>query len=285
MSRSSLLIALPLCACLTLFALKGAERASRENSAPQVMRLVLPTEALRLLSGEFSSVVSDYMLLEAMVAYSQAQEGLGKEKGGLKADTVWLENMLDAATDLDPLFYDPYYFAAMTLPWDFGNYDWTIRLLEKGAANLKDDWTLPYYAGFHSYYFLKDFNKASKLLFAAAERPGAPKAFLTSLGSRLGYEGNETAVAISFLEKIIEEVDDALVREEFERRLVALRLIEALEMGVQAYTSKLGKAPESLQELVDAGVTKKIPADPYGGAFYLDEDGGVKTTSNMRPMK
>jgi len=284
MSRAAAAILLLVSVVLTPLALQGVERARSADKTPQAMRVVLPVEVVRLFAGEFSSVVSDYLLLESMVAYAQAQEALGKNRQSLKADTVWLESMLDAATELDPQFYDPYYFAAMTLPWDLGSYEWSIRLLEKGAEALKDDWSLLYYAGFQSFYFLQDYPKASKLLFAASERPGAPKAFLTSLGSRLSYQGNQTAIAISFLEQIIDEIDEAPVREEFERRLVTLKLIDALEKAVSAYAGRLGRYPASLDDLVSEGVVRGLPDDPYGGVFYLDKDHSVKTTSNMRPI-
>jgi len=36
-----------------------------------------------------------------------------------------------------------------------------------------------------------------------------------------------------------------------------------------------------LHELVKYSIIQEIPSDPYGGVFFLDEDGKIKTTSNF----
>jgi hypothetical protein len=39
--------------------------------------------------------------------------------------------------------------------------------------------------------------------------------------------------------------------------------------------------PESVEELLRAGVLSPPPRDPYGGRFYLEPDGQVATTSKF----
>jgi hypothetical protein len=129
---------------------------------------------------------------------------------------------------------------------------------------------------------LHNYKKAAKLLLVSAERPGAPKTFLASLAARLAYEGNETAVAIDFLEKMLDEDLDFKQRQEFQKRLSTLRIIVLLEKAVARYEEVKGEKPVSLAALVKEGVVKSIPMDPYGGKFYLDSNGEVKTSSDLR---
>jgi hypothetical protein len=279
-------IALVSFASVSIVSLNHLDQVAGNISTDQGVFVVLPSEIIKLTSGEFSSVVADYLLLESMVSFAQAREGNKKISQLSKSKIIWLQGLLDASTDLDPYFYDPYYFATMNFPWDLGNYEWTVRLLEKGVSFQLDDWSLAYYAGFQEFFFLHNYQKAAELLLVSAERPGAPKTFLASLAARLAYKGNKTAIAIDFLEKILDEDLDFQQRQEFQKRLSTLRIIVLLEKAVARYEEVNGKKLVSLTALVDEGVVKSIPMDPYGGKFYLDSNGEVKTSSDLRdPLK
>ena len=68
------------------------------------------------------------------------------------------------------------------------------------------------------------------------------------------------------------------------RRIGALRGIWVLEQAVEAYRGRFGFAPADLSELVKRGVLGELPTDPYGGVFYLNDQGKVWTTSDLRPV-
>jgi len=42
------------------------------------------------------------------------------------------------------------------------------------------------------------------------------------------------------------------------------------------------RPPEKIDVLIAKGVINEIPQDPYGGEFYIDKDGSIKTTSELR---
>jgi hypothetical protein len=142
MIRKIFWLALVSFAAVSIVSLNHLDQVAGNISADQGVFVVLPSEIIKLTSGEFSSVVADYLLLEAMVSFAQAREGKKKINQLSKSKIIWLQGLLDASTDLDPYFYDPYYFAAMNFPWDLGNYEWTVRLLEKGVSFQQDDWSL-----------------------------------------------------------------------------------------------------------------------------------------------
>lgn len=54
-----------------------------------------------------------------------------------------------------------------------------------------------------------------------------------------------------------------------------------LEKAVERYKLKFGMMPKNLDKLVAYGIIKGIPSDPYGGKFYLDRKGSIKTSSKL----
>ena len=64
-------------------------------------------------------------------------------------------------------------------------------------------------------------------------------------------------------------------------RAAAFEKILHLEKAVLAYRKRFQTEPKKLEDLVEAGLLVKIPEDPYGGSFYLDNEGRVRTTSRL----
>jgi hypothetical protein len=58
-----------------------------------------------------------------------------------------------------------------------------------------------------------------------------------------------------------------------------------IEQAIAAFKERFQADPEDLGRLVNAGLLERIPDDPYGGTFYLDEQGRVRTTSKLAPVE
>jgi hypothetical protein len=58
-----------------------------------------------------------------------------------------------------------------------------------------------------------------------------------------------------------------------------------IETAVNKYKEKFGILPKTLKDLVQNNLLKEIPKDPYGGVYYIDKDGKVRTTSKMALKK
>jgi len=187
---------------------------------------------------------------------------------------------LDKATDLDPYNMDCYYFAQGLFSDIKPAIPLLNRLLEKGMRHRKQDWYLPFFISANYYFQLNDPIKAAEYLqHAAALNPD--NAIFASLSARMLYQGNQTVTAITYLEGFINETKNPAVRKKLLLRLHTLRAIHLLENAIVAYTKDKGKPPDMLDDLISAGFLNKIPADPYGGTFLLDETGRVHTTSKM----
>ena len=175
--------------------------------------------------------------------------------------------------------YDAYYFAQAALTWEVGEYRAANELLEYGMQYRTWDWYLPFFVGFNSAYFLKDYKSAGHYMQMAANLSGNP--LFTTLAARYYYEAGQTDLGIIFLETMEKGAKDAKVRKLYATRREALIAAKELEAAVARYRERFGRLPPDLGELVAVGILLRIPADPYGGRFYLAANGVVRSTSKF----
>jgi hypothetical protein len=229
---------------------------------------------------DYDGLAADFMFLKGLVFLGSTVERLERPRVH-RDEWLWLNDLLQVTTTLDPYFQDPYYFANAFLSWDGKMVAETNELLDRGIRYRSWDWLLPFYAGFNSFYFLHENERASQYFAEALRRPGASP-MLASLASRLAYQASRTESAIGVLEEILKDTQDPLTRQEYEKRILALRGVLYLETAVQQYRERFGEAPTALYQLIAGQIITRLPQDPYGGDFYLDRDGSVKTTSDLR---
>jgi len=244
--------------------------------------VVLPAPILRVASLEYDALTSDWLYLKALIFYGSTFDGNKRRKLN-DWEYTWLYSILNTVTDLDPYFLDPYFLANGVLAWEAGRVRETNVFLEKGIRYRNWDYWLPFFVGFNYYYFLGDTAKGSEYMMMASRRPGADP-FFGFFAGRLAYKANKTENAIIFLEGMLKTTKDETLNKDYQLRLSALRNILYLENAVKVYRSKNGVNPESLSVLIEHRLIDGIPPDPYGGRFYLDKDGSVKTTSDLRTV-
>ena len=250
-------------------------RSDAKNA--QSRGLILPPLVVKLLAMEYKTVTADFLFARASQYFGGK---ITRKEAATSIDMQWLYSNLIVITDLDPYFEDPYYFGNALLTWGVGMYAQANRLLEKGVRARTWDWQLPFYLGFNKFYFLNDNAGGAEFIKIAAQRPGAPS-FLTTLAARLYQQGQKTEIAVAFLQGVIESERDERLKVDYAMRLDALKKILYLERASIAYRKKTGKLPKDLTVLQRDGFISSIPADPYGGMFYIDKDGSIKTTSKM----
>ena len=187
---------------------------------------------------------------------------------------------LYTSSRLDPYNMDTYYISQAVLPWEAGMAKPTIELLEYGFAHRTWDWYLPLFLSFDYAYFLRDYQKAGEYMAKSAEL-NKKQAFFYTLAARYFYEGGRTALAVTYLKELIANERNERIRQLMVTRATALEAILMLEEGVLAFKEHYHRPPENLEEVKRAGFIDKIPADPYGGEFYLNKMGKVRTTSRL----
>jgi len=188
----------------------------------------------------------------------------------------------EVVTRLCPYYYDIYYIANGYLAWDFNDVETANRFLKKGIEYYPQRWIFYLYLGFNYFYFLKDSVQGAYYLIKASELSGRP--FYAHLAAKLLYASGRTEMAIAIVKNMLENTRDEGWRKNLKIRLEALEAIYTIEKAVEAFREKMGRNPVNLQELVKTGFLSSIPKDPYGGEFYVDEAGNVRTTSNLTFM-
>lgn len=243
---------------------------------------IMPPAILRITSLEFRGLASDFLFLKALVFIGSTLERTESPK--VKAwEWKWIYNTLEASTVLDPYFLDPYYLGNANLTWGAGMIREANTLLEKGTSYRKWDHLLPFYEGFNYFYFLGENQKASEALMEAARRNNASPLY-GDLAVKLGYKEKRTENAILFQDYILQHTDDPLLQKEYKTRLKALQGIRVLEKAVDGYRKKIGREPVNLDDLIRMHILAELPKEPYGGTYYIDAHGEIKTTSESHLM-
>lgn len=118
-----------------LLLLDNASRSQRDLPQPSDDGYVLPGPMLRLIAGEFRGLAADAYFLQGLVAYGRTLEQ--RLENPVK-EQAWqrVYELLDAATDLDPYFFDPYYFANASLSRNPAMVPKINTMLEKASISV-----------------------------------------------------------------------------------------------------------------------------------------------------
>src|SRR3989338_3466341 len=84
----------------------------------------------------------------------------------------------------------------------------------------------------------------------------------------------EIKKGIAFLEGLAQSVKDPEQLKWIEIKLKWFKNIVELEGKVEQFRRLYGYAPLDLEKLIEAGLLKEIPADPFGVGYYIDKDSG-----------
>jgi hypothetical protein len=235
-------------------------------------------EVLRIASADHRSLIAEYAVVKVLFYFGT----LFEKKSNQVVERPEFYNMfktLEKAVRLDPYNMDTYYFMQAAFTWELGRARDVNKVLAYGMKYRTWDYQLPFYIGFNSAFFLKDYKKAAVNMKRAAELSG--NQLYTTLAARYFYESGQTDLGIAFLETMEKEAKDKDVRRVYELRLNALLAVKSLENAVEKFNTMFNRLPADLNELVASGIISNIPADPYGGKFYLDPDGKIRTTSKL----
>lgn len=235
-------------------------------------------EGLKLFSADFQPLIAQLAITRVMFYYGSLVDERFNRSGD-RPEYFQMFKTLEKAIKLDPYNMDPYYFAQATYTWELDRAADVNRLLIHGMKYRTWDHWLPFYAGFNAAFFLKDAEAAASYLRQAAELSGNKT--YASLASRAYYRQGQTGLAIGFLEIMLKNATDEVTRKVYAKRLLAFRAIGQIEEARDRYCSELEVSSVDINDLLSNGYLKKLPEDPYGGTFYLDQSGNVLTTSNL----
>jgi tetratricopeptide (TPR) repeat protein len=194
-------------------------------------------------------------------------------------DYARMSGILHGAVKLDPYNMDAYYFAQSFLTWEVKQYKVANGLLDYGMKYRTWDWYLPFFAGFNSSYFMKDYPAAAKYYQRAGELSGSDLSKL--LAGRYMQASGQTELAITYLSAMEKGERNQAVKKNYQTRLTAFKEVRRIEIALDRYKDARGQLPTTIEQLLQGGFLSPAPVDPYGGQFYLEPDGKVVTTSKF----
>lgn len=235
-------------------------------------------EVFRVAVGDQKLLVAHAAVVKVLVYYGTLIDRINN-KIVLPAEYHNMYTTLQTAVKLDPYNNDSYYFSQGAFTWEVGRAKEVNLMLDYGMKYRTWDPMLPFFAGFNAAYFLKQYEPAAHYMKMAAELSGNP--LFTNLTARYFYESDKSQLGISFLEIMEKGAKDEKVRKLYRLRRTALQAVLNIQAAVSQFKEQNGRLPERIEELIEHGNLKRLPQDPYGGSFYLDKEGTVRTTSKF----
>jgi hypothetical protein len=269
-------LAVPLLAAA--LALLGAwhldlDLADRQLSRPYDVLHVPGSTATRIASLGHAHLASTLYWLSA-VQYI----------GEPKADRRGWEKLLplvDLVTDLDPRHGYAYQTAGIVLS-AAGRIDESNRILLKGMEKGPPMWSLPYYVSFNYWFYQGDYARGAEYARIAARQPGASPN-ISQLALSLSSKSGTPEDALALLEDLRKNVKDEASAAALEKQVklaVLERDAQALERASARFRADRGRWPATLRDLVTEGYVPALPQDPFGGEYFRDEDGRVRSSAN-----
>lgn len=234
---------------------------------------------LRYISADHKELMGASLVMKVIMYYGGIAE---KQQANIVVqppDFIKMSGVLHGAVKLDPYNLDAYYFAQSFLTWDVKQYKLANDLLAYGMKYRTWDWMLPFFAGFNSAYFLKDYKKASEYYKIAGELSGSD--LYQSLAGRYMQESGQTELAIAYLSMLEKTEKNLFVKKGYQVRMAAFKEVRRIELARDRYLASGNTRPITVEDLNRLGLLSPIPEDPYGGKFYFEPDGKVMTTSRF----
>ncbi|HOV61392.1 MAG TPA: hypothetical protein PK349_10060 [Candidatus Hydrogenedentes bacterium] len=262
-------------ALLTMF---GAQRlADRYRPASGDALLYLPNEhLLTYFTAGLSPVIADMLWLHC-IQYVAIENRTVR-------NFTWLEHMVYTTVRLDPLFRDAYRYGSIFLSALRADAESARSLLRVGMLNRPDCWELPYELA--TLYLLNlrhtpdALRTASYYLALGATRPDAPPE-LASLAANIQKRHNLDDIEEAMWRDMTHHGSQTL-REMAERKLAELEIRRALPIlneRAALFRNRVGRLPETLDELIQAGLLAGAPPQPIPGEYFIAGDGQFYNTA------
>lgn len=252
----------------------------RNKPIEEKLGYVPSIKLLKPLSADQKELVGASLIMKVTMYFGgiigKAQEGKVISE---PPDLQGMSRLLHGAVQLDPYNMDAYYFAQGFLTWDAKQFKVANALLDYGMKYRTWDWYLPFFAGFNSAYFLKDYAKAAEYYKRAGELSGQD--LHKSLAGRYMQESGQTDLAIVYLTAMEKGEKNQALKKNYQVRLSAFHEVRRIEAARDRFKVEHGGLPVSVEQLVQLGLLAPAPVDPYGGRFYLEPSGKVATTSKF----
>lgn len=252
----------------------------RNKPIEEKLGYVPSIKVLKPLSADHKELTGAMLIFKVMMYFGDlVAKQQDPEVATRQLDLQGMSRLLHGAVRLDPYNMDAYYFAQGFLTWDARQFKVANDLLDYGMRYRTWDWYLPFFAGFNSAFFLKDYEKASAYYQKAGELSG--QSLHINLAGRYMQESGHTELALNYLTGMVRTSKNDAIRQVYQTRLKAFQEVRRIELARDRFSAERGAPPASVDQLTQSGYLVPAPVDPYGGRFFFDESGRVSTTSKF----
>jgi tetratricopeptide (TPR) repeat protein len=255
-----------------LVELERARRVSQEL-------LYLPNgKYLKAVSLGHAPLVADFVYIWAIQYYSDYE----------RQDRYrYVEHVFgNVIAELDPAYTDPYWLGALILTTEANDVDAGLRLLDKGFAANPSAWVLPYVAGWECHRAGR-FAQAADYFDLAAKAPGAPASIFRLKAGMTERAGHLREAIARWRDVLDDPRNDAGARAIASRQIRTLTVradIHDLDEAIARYRERIGRLPQALAELAEAGIVRAVPQDPDGKPYDYDPVAGTVSSSAVRVL-
>jgi tetratricopeptide (TPR) repeat protein len=240
--------------------------------------LVTSPNLLKVTSLEYAPLLAD-------VYWTRAVQYYGQKHAGNDPNLMLLWPLLNIATTLDPNLLPAYRFGAMFLsdapPRGAGLPDLAVQLIERGIQANPDYWRFYEDLGFIYYFDKKDYAKASQAFLDGSRNPDA-KIWMKVMAAKIAAEGESFETSAFLWHDVYQSATDPATKQ---GALEHLQLLEAqqdcrqLDKLGDEYEKRFAHRATRIIQFVQAGLLRKVPADPLGFPYELGEDGKASLNS------
>jgi hypothetical protein len=271
-------------AAVVAFAQRGLERTAAPHDRTESILYFPSGEKVKRLWAGFEGLGADIYWLRT-VQYYGGQRAFAKDK---RFDL--LAPLLDITVTLDPRFDIAYKYGAIFLaerkPLGAQDPKAAIALLERGIAAMPESWRMRQHLGYCAFVYLRDSRKAASVLREAAKLPGAPF-WLETVAAQFLAKGGERVAARTIWTDLYQRATTEsvkLIAQVNLKRLDAMAIVDEIGKRVDVFRQSKGRFPQSLDELVTAGLLPKVPKDPAGVPFDYDPETGKVTIARQSEL-
>jgi tetratricopeptide (TPR) repeat protein len=193
--------------------------------------------------------------------------------------------LLNRTTTLDPHFLAAYEYGGIVLPAVDPNQ--AVALLQKGIANNPQEWRLHHQMGY-IHWKQKDYIKAGEAYSNGAKLPGAPP-WMNAMSARMQATGGSRDTAREIYQRMMQEADDANIRQMAELRLAEVDSFDerdAIRQALRQFQSRANRCPANWGELQSELRAVRLPngkplflnnlgepTDPSDAPYQLTDNG------------
>lgn len=237
-------------------------------------------DEMLLRSGKLVKALSlEYAPLVADLYWTRVVQYYGEKKRIHDPNLEELWPLLNATTTIDPQLLVVYRFGSTFLsepiPRGAGRPDLAVQLLERGIKENPEYWRFYQDLGNIYYFDVKDYQKAAEAFRTGGEKPGA-LIWMKSMAAKIAAEGESYETSLMLWRDIYQTAKDAEIKK---NAGIHIQLLEAeldckrIDALVDEYTKRVGRKPARISELVRDGLLPRVPIDPVGHPYVLDENG------------